>query len=109
MKSDTNNPLIAKRRAMSQRQIADRKKLIASHFDSHAKRNYVPSPFAGTEDLIHEEENFEPWWCDGCIEQVDYAVVYELDNDTGHEFDIFPFTLCRDCAIENWDYIRDFD
>lgn len=105
----TDNPNIAKRRAMNESQIAHRQIMIAQHFDQYATRNYVPSPFAGIEDLIHEEENYEPWCCDGCLADVDYIVMYELDHEHGRESDIDCFKLCRECAIENWDYIRDFD
>ena len=105
----TNNPNIAKRRAMIYQQIVHRQNLIADHFDQYAKRNYVPSPFVGTADLIHEQENYEPWCCDDCLADVDYVVFYELDHESGRENEVAYFKLCRECAIENWDYIRDFD
>lgn len=104
-----SNPNIIKRRAMSQIQIAERQKLIDQHFAKNAKRNFIASPYSGLESLGEPRDNYQPWWCDGCLEQVDYIAVYELDNDTGWESDIFKFNLCRECTLENWDYIRDFD
>ena len=104
-----SNPNIIKRRTMSQMQIAERQKRIARHFSNHAKRNFIASPYYGLADFGDTEDNYQPWWCDGCLEQVDYVAVYELDNDTGWESEIFKFNLCRECALENWDYIRDFD